>query len=109
MNERPFAFLYEERGQERSIFGENWCGPPVFRPWEETVVARYHLTGNGQDATVSCMACPARFYTVTGWGSEHQKPVCLATGSGSEMAALAHAIAVALSQGMLVLKELTND
>lgn len=98
-------FLYQVRGEERRVFGKNWCGPEdSFKPWEETLVARYPGEGDGQPVDVYCTAGPARFFTIKALEGKNsvgevKKPWSL--GTGSSEGELAAKIALAISRNML--------
>jgi len=93
----PLAFLYDS-DNDRSIFGDAWCGPSRYGNPEELVgVYKPGDESDGDVAEVYCAARPARFYTIK------TKEYELSTGSGQ--AKLARDIAAAIAEGMLVVRE----
>lgn len=90
---------------ERQLFGKHWTWVGEL-PQKEAAVAAYprrHADGN--DAEVTCHACPARFYGVR--IIEHGSGKLLSViGMGSGMAKLAADIAEAVSDGMLTVETL---
>jgi hypothetical protein len=85
------CFLKTDR--DRAVFGEHWCGPEKYVQGKKEIVATYKAEGDGTDVTVSCTACPATFYEI------EFKDFKMTTGSGRPE--MAHAIAKAISEGML--------
>lgn len=101
--------LYQTRNDDREPFGEHWCGPAQFNPWEETLIAKYPSPddSDGQSVDVYLLAAPARFWTIQvldgpdSIGEVH-KGYKISTGSGGrEMASLVHKMADAIAEGML--------
>jgi len=103
-----FEEMYAVRQSEKTIFGEEWCGPESFEEYEKTLVATYPKVpgSDGNDVEIYCSASPSRFYEVTAIESENSvnekvDGFSLSTGSGEEMAVLAVTMAKAIQQGML--------
>lgn len=104
-----FGVLYRTDGllgreDGASFWGDAWCGPAVLPHWQETLIAKFTGTGDGQDVEVYCTAAPARFYRINiipGSNSigEPMEGHVLTTGTGQED--LVKAIAIAYSEGML--------
>lgn len=99
-------FLYKPYGSELTVFGAAWCGPEVFEPWKDTLVAKYEATpkGDGQTVEVYCAAAPTRFYTLkvlAGPNSLGDEQPSYAVNFGSGMAELAAKLAEEIARGMV--------
>lgn len=88
-------YLYRK---ERYIetWGKDWVGPEVLPHGETVLIARIPKLPSGRAVEVFAEAWPATFYTVKAGNIE------ITTGSGQDE--LAKDIALALAQGMLVVK-----
>lgn len=104
-----FEVLYETRDDDTEPFGEHWCGPQQFKPWEETLIAVYASpdTSDGQSVEVYLTAAPARFWTIRvlddrDSAGESLDRFDITTGSGGrEMAQFVHKTAELIADGML--------
>ncbi len=100
-----FDELYYPSNDEKTTFGNKWCGPEKYPHGQEMLIAEYPKTSNdGQTVSIYCNAMPARFYILkvkSGFNSIAipQKPFEVSTGSGREK--LADSIAKAIAEGML--------
>lgn len=99
--------------EEVEAFGEHWCGPKKYIPWEDVLVARFEKDKGGDGRSVDVFGCatPARFYTLkvksgTNIVGDPQHAFEVSTGSGAwKMAA---EIASAIADGMLDFKPSDN-
>ncbi len=101
------ASMYQTRADERAAFGLHWCGPTRFtRHGPLVVVALYAGHGDGQPVEVWCGAVPARFYEIRARpGANDTRALPAWTlSTGTMDAALAHQIALAISEGVLTLR-----
>lgn len=76
----------------------------IWIEWRE-VQSYPHQNDEGHDARVFDIATPRRFYRVEASASGDQPRFALETGSRQDCEQLAHAIAKAISEGMLILAE----
>lgn len=99
--------LYAVRRDDIEPFGQDYCGPQDrFVHGQDTLVAVYPGRGYGRSAVIYCRAIASRFYTIDVLPSKDCRgrplpKLTLSTGSGTEMAKLAVAIAKAFASGVL--------
>lgn len=108
----PLGFLYDTAGaRDREPFESYWCGPARIGHGETAVVARYPQKPDGYEVEIRESRWPARFHEIvaTRVNPRTGRHETLSLGTGSGMAQLAHKIALALSEGMLALRESTEE
>lgn len=112
-----FSFLYQTREADRRLFGDKYQPPDIFPHGDWARVAVFEKdpdNGDGSPCEIWESRYPAQFFQLrvaasTNSVGEPKEPFTLSTGSGTEMGKLIFAIADAVSQGMIGLREPGED